>query len=172
MVITQENGIIYWDGQEDVMIKVPPSFKIAPGGSHRLYGLCGTFDGDKSNDFMTIASTKPYTDVKDFTNKWIYSSGSCTETNLSPPKYEPNGAQQAMSYAETLCSSIDSGAFVACHSAIDRNPYKTMCMQDVLHCNYNVRSDCVCNALSMYSRACQKIANVTVAWRSSSLCRK
>ena len=170
MVTTQENGIIYWDGVEDVMIKVPESYKTKPGSNHRLYGLCGTFDGNKDNDFLSVSGTQSYSNVNDFVAQW--KQNTCTESNLQPAYYAPSGHEAAIANAEKECSVIDSSVFSACHASIDRLPYKQMCMKDVVHCNYNMRSDCVCNSLSMYSRACQNIANVTLSWRSSSLCRK
>ena len=152
------------------MIKVPESYKTKPGSNHRLYGLCGTFDGNVNNDFLSVSGSTQYTSVNTFVAQW--KQNTCTETNLSPKYYAPSGQEAAIANAENMCSIIDSSVFSACHSSIDRQPYKSMCMSDVVHCNYNVRSDCVCNSLSMYSRACQKIANITLSWRSSALCRK
>eukprot|EP00795_Rhopilema_esculentum_P013727 gene13727-4647_t len=169
LVITQENGIVYWDGKEDVMIKVPSSFKTAPGSNHRLYGLCGTFDGNKDNDLQGIGSSAVYTDVKEFAKLWSYDSA-CAESTTAIATYAPRGQTDALANAERMCSAILTDAFAACHAKIPVQGYQTMCMKDVLKCNYNLRSDCVCNAFSLYARACQKIANVTLSWRSASLC--
>ena len=153
------------------MIKVPASFKTAPGSNHRLFGLCGTFDGNKDNDLQGIGSSAVYTDVKEFAKLWSYDS-TCLEPTTEIARYAPEGQVAAIANAERLCSAILTDAFAACHAKIPVQGYQTMCMKDVLNCNYNLRSDCVCNALSLYARACQKIANVTLSWRSASLCRK
>ena len=172
MVITQEKAIIYWDGVEDVMIKVPDSFKTATGSNHRLYGLCGTFDGNRANDFTGIDNIV-LADEKEFAKKWAYES-SCAETSLAMPAYySPTGSNEAaILKAEQLCSVLEKDIFEPCFPKIPVEGYKKLCMKDVLLCNYNVRSDCICNAISLYSRTCQQIANVTLAWRSPSLCRK
>lgn len=171
MVTTQENGIIYWDGSEDIMIKVPESFKTKPGSNHRLYGLCGTFDGNPSNDFLSVSGSTPYTDVETFANQWKQGE-KCVETNLAPASYAPSGESKAIETAQKLCSVINSISFAACHASLEPRPYITMCMHDVVKCNIDLRSDCVCNALSLYARSCQTIANITLSWRSSALCRK
>ncbi len=172
MVITQENAIIYWDGVEDVMIKLPDSYKTKPGSNHKIFGLCGTFDGNKDNDFVGIDEVK-IDNTKDFAKKWL-SEPSCVETSLDMPAYySPTGSnEKAIQKAEELCSVIQKDIFAPCFPHIDVVGYKKLCMKDVLLCNYNLRSDCVCNSISLYARACQQQANITLNWRSSTLCRK
>ena len=174
MLVTQEKALIYWDGVEDVMIKVPDSFKSKAGSNHRLYGLCGTFDGDKSNDFTGIGSTTSLQNINDFSAAGMAFDDKCKETSLAAPSYyAPDGNQQAaVTYAEKLCSVIETDMFAPCFQKIPVGGYKAMCMKDVLHCNYNKRSDCICNSLALYARSCELNANITLTWRSSSVCRK
>ena len=153
------------------MIKVPNSFKTKEGSSHQLYGLCGTFDGDRSNDFLSISGSTPYSSVESFTAQWKQGA-ECKENNLSPPNYSPASGVDPVSHAQKLCSVIKTDPFLACHSSIPVASYENMCMHDVVKCNFDKRSDCVCNSLAMYARACQKRANTTLSWRSASLCRE
>ena len=171
MIISQEQAVIFWDGQEDVMIKVPETYRTKPGSNHRLYGLCGTFDGKSANDFSIMSGTIEKK-VNEFAQGWK-AKPLCTETQLSMPKiFSPGVAvDETVAKAESACSVIEQDAFAPCFSVVPVKAYKTQCMKDYSLCNYTARSDCVCNSLTLYSRACQE-KNVTLKWRTSNLCRK
>ena len=90
--------------------------------------------------------------------------------NLDSVIYKPEGIN-TFNRAESICSAIMLDAFKGCHDKVDPGEYKLLCMQDVALCNFDLHSDCMCGALSSYSRACND-AGVALSWRNPELCRK
>ncbi|EDO44199.1 predicted protein [Nematostella vectensis] len=173
IVRTSDEVLIYFDGSEELMIKVPDSYKTVNSSDTRLKGLCGNYDGNNTNDFIGLDGT---TYTKDNINDFgvsMLDDPLCT----NPPK-PPSGCYSevagdvfsAMQNAEKMCSVIQSDAFSACRSKVDFRDFKAQCIADVCACNSTSRSDCMCNVLSTYSKACAWNHNITLSWRSPSLC--
>ena len=172
MVVTSEKAVIKFDGSEDVSITLPDSFRASHGNIHKINGLCGTPDGDISNDFVDYTNSKRKT-PQEFARNYQTNAGKCTEDlKMSSLFYDPqDNAEAIYQYAETVCDVINTDAFKACHGTIPPEQYKIICMQDLVNCNFDIRSDCMCNSLSLYARACQKYG-AEISWRKPDLCRK
>lgn len=172
MVVTSEQAVIRFDGVEDVSVTLPESFRNSAGDIHKINGLCGTPDGDTSNDFVDYTNVKRDT-PQQFAKMYQTNAGSCSENlKMSSLFYNPQeNAEAIYQYAETVCDVINTDTFKGCHGTIPPDQYKIICMQDVVNCNFDVRSDCMCNSLSLYARACHKYG-VEVAWRKPDLCRE
>lgn len=171
LVITSEQVIIKFDGVEDVAITVPDKYKTVEGGNHRLSGLCGNLDGSPNNDLVDFTGAKRK-GIYEFSK--VYLKGDECVENLSVTSlfYNPyNNTERVFANAESSCDIINSEAFKPCHGVVDPDQYKLVCMQDVVNCNHNVRSDCMCSAISLYARVCQK-KGVNLHWRTDALCRK
>ena len=168
---SSDDVLIYWDGGQDVSIKVPDSFKT--GSDHDLAGMCGSYDDKPDNDFTDLSGTL-HKSVADFGRSWLSDLTCLTKPN--PPRgcYHPdNDVQKGLDRAEQVCTSIQGPGFAACHSFLPFQPYKEMCMSDVCACNYTARTDdCRCDALALYSRECALKYNITLSWRGPNLCRK
>ena len=61
--------------------------------------------------------------------------------------YNPN--RQRRTDLSVRCGVIDTDTFKPCYSKIPPDQYKIICMQDVVNCNFDMRSDCMCNSLSL-----------------------
>lgn len=176
VVQTSDNVFIYWDGYENVMIKLPDSYKsTAAQQKVAVKGLCGNYDGDQSND-LTGLDNKLYTKktINDFGKSWLHDT-LCTKQPSKPQTcftLAGESYEDALNRAERMCETINSAPFQPCHPKLGTKEFKYMCIADVCACNTTARSDCACNSLSMYSRACAWSHNTTLAWRSPSLCRK
>ena len=154
------------------MIKLPDSYKSS---KVPIKGLCGNYDGDQSNDLMGL-DNKLYTrqNIDDFGKSWSHDP-LCIKPPVKPQACTPlpgESYQQALSRAERICEQINTAPFSSCHPKLGSKEFKYMCIGDVCACNTTARSDCPCNALSMYSRACAWNHNITLNWRSSALCRE
>lgn len=166
--------MVYWDGRQDVMIKVTEKYKS--GYAHRLMGLCGSYDGNPNNDLVDI-SNKDYSldEIIDFAHQWktdpdcVSSSHGHTGCYHAPGKTEEQGYRAV----ERACSVLEGKSFEACHAAIPYKPFKIMCMRDLCACNYTKREDCMCDALSLYARVCAWYGGkIELSWRTDKLCRK
>ncbi|XP_065655006.1 mucin-2 isoform X5 [Hydra vulgaris] len=168
MVITSDQVIVTFDGREVVEITVPESYR-ATKKKNSLVGLCGNFDGDHRNDFVDFSGIQR-SNVKDFASVFQTNKGLCSENFTPIPFYNPTGSDIFVyENAERICSIIETEAFQPCHDVLDPEVYKLICMQEVLHCNYDLRSDCICGALSQYSRVCLKLGK-EIKWRTPALC--
>lgn len=170
MLKTSDGALVYWDGKEDLMIKVPNEFKSTTTG-HRLFGLCGTYDGNPNNDFVDELGTQVNFDV--FPEKWKEDIQCSSSPNPPGSCYSPtNNVEAGKLYAETECGIINENTFAACHHHVDPTPYMDMCIEDVCACNSTAKSDCACRALSLYSRVCDVEYGVKLEWRNSAFCGK
>lgn len=178
IVQRHDNVFVYFDGIDNLMIKLPDSYKKSSPGSVAVKGLCGNYDGDDTNDLVGLDG-KTYTrkEINEFGNSWKED----IQCKLEPAKpktcYTLPGEtyEQAIDRAVKLCSVIDTNkAFSSCHPKLKTNEFRLMCIADVCACNVTARPgyECACNALSWYSRSCAWNHNETLNWRSPSLCRK
>lgn len=172
MVVTAEGAVIKFDGLEDISVTLPATFTPNSGNNHDISGLCGNMDGDISTDFIDYIHKKRST-AQEFASLYQTDAGSCKESlKMSDLFYNPqDNAELIYQYAETMCDVINTDAFKPCHSKIPPDQYKIICMQDVVNCNFDLRSDCMCNSLSLYARVCHNYG-VEVSWRKPDLCRK
>ena len=172
MVITSDQVIITFDGREDITITVPDSYRTVKKKNHRLVGLCGNLDGDNTNDWVDFNGIQRNS-ANEFASVFQSNKGSCSENLIQKNLfYNPTGNYDfEYENAERICSVIETEAFEPCHELVDYETYKLICMQEVVYCNYNLRSDCVCSSLSLYSRICLKLGT-EIKWRTPDLCCK
>lgn len=184
MVKSADGALVYWDGQEDLMIKLPDTFKTGLDGQHQVFGLCGTYDDNPENDFASPQGIVAES-VNTFIQSWREDRDKCdskTEIKTPPPCYSPsNSINEGMMRAQDICKVLDGPKFAGCKKYIPTQEYKLMCMSDVCACNSTSRSDCVCKALSLYARACHVYMETLEQhkqdwsiknWRSDGLCGK
>lgn len=98
------NGIkILWDGRTRAYVTVPPSFH------GQTKGLCGTFDGNQKNDYLT-----PDGDVvvneRDFGNRWK-TNANCENLPLQPQPNPCDIDPQRKQQAQDMCQKLQSDVF-------------------------------------------------------------
>lgn len=77
-----------------------------------------------------------------------------------------------VSQTQEKCKLLqDPIIFGRCHATVDPTPYIDMCEQEACRCALNNMTDCLCDALTQYSRACSR-NDVPLQWRTQRLCRK
>ncbi|XP_039200579.1 otogelin isoform X2 [Crotalus tigris] len=123
-------------------------------------GLCGTFNGNTQDDFLSPVGV-PETTPQLFGNSWKTSS-SCS------PGYDSSSIDpcdvhlQAAAYATEACSIITRELFAPCYTYLSPLPYFEQCRRDTCKCG----QICMCSALSHYAHLCHRFG-VEVNFRSS-----
>ncbi|BES96307.1 Hypothetical protein NTJ_09116 [Nesidiocoris tenuis] len=147
---------VMWDGSTRVYIHAPPSLK------QKTKGLCGTFNGHQSDDFLT-----PENDVEVdpivFGNKWK-TKDSCLANNSSKRDLE-NCPADLRREAETICNKlIELDLFKDCELGSEKEVYRDFCLYDVCSCSHRAQ-DCYCPIFSSLADRCSK-AGYPIDWRS------
>ncbi|KAM7019734.1 mucin-2 [Passerculus sandwichensis] len=129
-----------------------------------LQGLCGNFNGMEGDDFRTTSGLIEATGSA-FANTWKAQS-TCTDQveKLEDPC---SLSIESANYAEHWCSLLRNpkGPFARCHIAVDPSEYFKKCKYDTCLCEDN--EECLCAALSSYSRACAFKGIILGDWRKS-----
>ncbi|XP_074004839.1 LOW QUALITY PROTEIN: mucin-2 [Numenius arquata] len=130
----------------------------------KLQGLCGNFNGMEGDDFKTSSGLVEATGSA-FANTWKAQS-TCTDQveKLEDPC---SLSIESANYAEHWCSLLKNpeGPFARCHVIIDPSEYYKKCKYDTCLCEDN--EECLCAALSSYSRACAFKGIILGGWRKS-----
>ncbi|XP_048158275.1 otogelin-like protein isoform X1 [Corvus hawaiiensis] len=124
----------------------------------RTLGLCGTYNGNLRDDFLSPAGMIEGTPQL-HANAWKVSSACSMPINI--PVVDPcNVNQQNAGYA-SHCDIINQDIFAPCHAYISPGLYHQLCRFDACKCG----SSCLCNALAHYAYVCGK-HGVIVDFRS------
>ena len=157
-VILSASGIrVTWDGHYYVEVTVSTSWR------GRLCGLCGNYNGDPNDDFIT--SNNILTTSSDiFAHSWVLNNdirGSCG--GLTNPSSCPT---DVMTEAQARCGVLREIYFSTCNDVVDPSDFIESCVYDYCYCNENDREECYCNSLTAYARVCSSNGVVLQAWRN------
>uniref|UniRef100_A0A670HY20 von Willebrand factor n=1 Tax=Podarcis muralis TaxID=64176 RepID=A0A670HY20_PODMU len=154
----KENIQIDWDGHGTLSMKLPSEF------TERTCGLCGNYNGNQGDDFLTPSGLVE-TLVEDFGNSWKLKED-CQDLQ----KQDSNTCSlnpRLAKYAEGSCSVLLSPLFEPCHRKVSPSPYLKNCRYDVCSCSDG--KDCLCTAVSAYAMACAR-KGVLISWRKPDFC--
>nr|XP_019934117.1 PREDICTED: von Willebrand factor [Paralichthys olivaceus] len=147
-----------WDGRGRVLLK------LGPGWAGQTCGLCGNFNGNQGDDFLSgsgLVEAAP----QSFGQSWRI-NGDCESFHkheIDPCATNPKRVR----FAEEACAVIMSDMFSPCHFLVNPGQFQRFCRYDVCAC---VDGEvCLCSALSAYAAACAA-RGVLLNWRSPSLC--
>lgn len=149
---------VWWDGMTRVYIDAPASYR------GNTQGLCGTFDSNQRNDFLTPEGDIE-SSVASFANKWR-TKESCDFVNDDvnvphPCQASPEKKEKALK----VCAKLKSKVFGECHWAVDPEPYFEDCLYDMCACK-GADGDCSCPIFSAYATECGRQGSV-INWRQS-----
>ncbi|NXI92311.1 OTOGL protein, partial [Psophia crepitans] len=123
--------------------------QVDVGWKRRTLGLCGTYNGNLRDDFLSPAGMIEGTPQL-HANAWKVSSACSVPINI--PVVDPcNINQQNAGYA-SHCDIINQEVFAPCHAYISPGLYYQLCRFDACKCG----SSCLCNALAHYAYICGK----------------
>ncbi|KAJ7329862.1 hypothetical protein JRQ81_016036, partial [Phrynocephalus forsythii] len=132
--------------------------QLSTDWKRRTLGLCGTYNGNLRDDFLSPAGMIEGTPQL-HANAWKVSSACHVPVNV--PVVDPcNINQQNAGYA-SQCDIIYQELFAPCHLYISPGLYYQQCRFDACKCG----SSCLCNALAHYAHVCGK-HGITVDFRS------
>ncbi|CAH2318254.1 c-binding -like [Pelobates cultripes] len=155
---------VLYDTVYHVILSIPGTYR------GKLGGLCGNFNGDKTDEYQ-LPSSQVVRNVNEFGAAWKVSiagakcSDGCTDqcavcdaTKLQPYK------------ATTSCGMITdpAGPFKACHSKISPVEYFNHCAYDA--CAVNGNDGVVCKSIQSYAAACHTVGVAIGTWRSPTFC--
>ncbi|NP_001316017.1 von Willebrand factor precursor [Oryctolagus cuniculus] len=147
-----------WDGRGRLLLKLSTVY------AGRTCGLCGNFNGNRGDDFLSPAGLVEAL-VEDFGNAWKL-RGDCPD--LRQPLGDPCSLNPRQArFAEEACALLTSSKFEACHRAISPLPFLQNCRYDVCSCPDG--RECLCSAVASYAAACAG-RGVHIAWREPSFC--
>ncbi|XP_028306522.1 otogelin-like protein isoform X2 [Gouania willdenowi] len=121
-------------------------------------GLCGTFNGNLRDDFLSPAGMIEGTPQL-HANAWRVSSACIVPLNL--PLIDPCDMNPHNVYYASQCEVILGSVFTSCHSFISPNVYRQQCRHQACRCG----SGCLCTALAHYTYLCSK-HGVNINFRS------
>ncbi|XP_032270735.1 mucin-6 [Phoca vitulina] len=151
----------------ELVIQLEPVFQVyvtvGPQFRGQTRGLCGTFNGDTTDDFMASTGIVEGT-ASLFVDSWR--TGNCPaslEREIDPCSM----SQLNKVCAETHCSVLvrDGTVFERCHATVNPRPFYKRCVYQA--CNYEETLPHVCAALSDYARTCAAHGIPLRGWRSS-----
>lgn len=147
---------IWWDSMTRVYIDAPASYR------GRTKGLCGTFNSNIQDDFLTPEGDIETT-VEPFADKWR-TKEACqfmADTPRVPHPCQLNIVNK--NKAEKVCAKIKSNIFDECHWLVDPLPYYEDCLYDVCACKGD-EARCMCPIVAAYAAECARQGAV-INWR-------
>ncbi|XP_030892650.1 mucin-6 [Leptonychotes weddellii] len=151
----------------ELVIQLEPVFQVyvtvGPQFRGQTRGLCGTFNGDTTDDFMASTGIVEGT-ASLFVDSWR--TGNCP-ASLERETDPCSMSQLNKVCAETHCSVLvrDDTVFERCHATVNPRPFYKRCVYQA--CNYEETLPHVCAALSDYARTCAAHGIPLRGWRSS-----
>ncbi|XP_051885679.1 mucin-6-like [Pristis pectinata] len=150
---------ILWDKTTNAFIRFTRTRQLS------LCGLCGNFNGDIGDDFIT-RSQYLASNALEFANSWK-EEPLCRDVTEVVHPCDVNPYHR--SWAEQQCEIIHSDVFKPCHNLVYRVPYYESCVQTTCGCEIFGDCECLCGAVLVYAKACLD-AGVCINWRSSAFC--
>ncbi|XP_072194945.1 mucin-6 [Excalfactoria chinensis] len=151
----------------ELIVQTSPVFqayvKVSSQFQGRTLGLCGNYNGDTTDDFMTSMDITEGT-ASLFVDSWR--AGNCL------PAMERETDPCALSQlnkisAETHCSILTKKGtvFEKCHAVVNPTPFYKRCVYQA--CNYEETFPYICSALGSYARTCSSMGLILENWRNS-----
>ncbi|XP_054581703.1 mucin-6 [Eptesicus fuscus] len=127
----------------------------------RMCGLCGNFDGEKTNEFLSEDGTRLEPHKYAALQKLDDPNEICTHEAIPGPRVLQ--AEHARTCAQLL-------ALVAPECDVPKEPFVQSCQADVAACARPGQQSCACATLSEYSRRCSLAGQPVSRWRRPGLC--
>ncbi|KAM7177636.1 otogelin-like protein [Macrochelys suwanniensis] len=147
-----------WDGSSGIYIKLTEEHKGKP------CGLCGNYNGNKSDDLI-IQNIGEYTeDIAVFANSWSVQTSDdaicvTTASDFSSPCSTDTESSEAIFFK---CQILLQFPFLSCHESIDPYSYISSCMNDLCRVDDD---ETYCRAVTEYARACSHAGYPVRDWR-------
>lgn len=161
--ITTDLGVdVSCDGNQHVEVAVPASYQ------NGTCGLCGTLNGDPSDDFLTPSGSLE-TSAAQFATSWqakdfVHQCGGIQELLACPSADLAHYSRP--DYCGLLMTS--PGPFATCAKALPPSSFVESCTYDL--CMSGGNRTVLCDLLQAYAEWCQAANNTVEQWRSDRFC--
>ena len=159
VILLVQNVRIFWDGLYRVEVTVSTTWQ------NRLCGLCGNYNNDDTDDFMTPDTTLAAT-ADDFGTSWITGNTSNCGLLITAPFCFGQTRTDSMN----TCNILMLSGFTDCNALVGPSPFHTNCMFDYCNCHTS-REECFCDSLATYASACSRAGFVLSTWRETFCCK-
>ncbi|CAL1533485.1 unnamed protein product, partial [Lymnaea stagnalis] len=154
---------VTWDGDSFLEVTVTTKYK------HKLCGLCGNYNGIKSDDLIGQDGTM-YMTGDDYGHSWrVGSSRAC---QLKPQFIEVKSPCDknpvARQRSQSVCSIFYSREFSKCRQKIPADDYVGSCITDMCDCPDG--RYCACEAIMAFISQCSR-SGIKVKWDKSLNCQ-
>ena len=158
-IILTELGVrVSWDGLYRVEVTVSTSWR------GRLCGLCGNYNGDPDDDFMTpdgSLESSPNT----FGLSWVWNNNTYdTCGGLAVPE---TCSDELMDEAESRCGVMTGERFGVCNNVLNATTFVESCVFDYCYGPVTLREGFYFNSVATYASACARIGVFIPGWRDS-----
>ena len=161
MILKVTGLVVTWTGTSTVYVKASESLK------NKLCGLCGNYNGDRTDDFQNPNGVNKLT-INDFGFSWLLGKYSVSKCTLPPSDTCPLAIQRQ---GTLRCGILRQPQFSACNSVVSPKPYITNCVYDYCRCPGSHREMCYCDSLESYTKVCAAKGVILNTWQTLH-CRK
>ncbi|XP_029432759.1 IgGFc-binding protein-like [Rhinatrema bivittatum] len=164
VVVKDKSGLkVAYDQKSHVTVSIPNTYAGA------VQGLCGNFNGNKTDDFLKQdGSIAP--DASAFGNNWkLRDVPGCTE-DKKPICPEIVAMEDHQRGDKSDCGILldQKGPFRECHSRLDPEGHFKGCVYD--SCFYKGRQNIFCEVIAAYAAECQAAGITVYPWRRDTFC--
>ncbi|KAG8236359.1 hypothetical protein J437_LFUL016579, partial [Ladona fulva] len=152
--------VLQWDKGTRIYVKANPSWK------NKIRGLCGNYNDNELDDFMTPSGGISEISPVVFGDSWKVHHY-CPETYEVKDTCAIHPSRKV--WALQKCGILKSEVFQPCHSEVPLDPYLERCIFDTCGCDMGGDCECLCTAVAAYAQECN-IHGVPIRWRSQELC--
>ena len=159
-VILRTSGVrVSWNGVYHVAVTVSTWW------SGRLCGLCGNYNGDPSDDFLTPNGILE-TSANRFGLSWVLNNGTRDGCGGTIPDQCP---EALLAEAQTRCSVLRGDNFNRCNDNVDPTVFIQSCIFDYCYSNQADRENFYFNSLAFYAAVCGNDGEILPpGWRNES----
>ncbi|KAI2664492.1 IgGFc-binding protein [Labeo rohita] len=164
VVKTDFDLTLNFNWESHVELKLPSTY------SGEVGGLCGNWNNNANDDFLTPAKTPAATPTI-FGSSWkVKNDPACSDECQGNACPKCDGPAKNLVTFTKPCSMITDkqGPFKDCHIKVNPNQFYEDCLYDM--CMYNGHSTALCGALTAYTAACQKALGTVESWRTNNFC--
>ncbi|CAL8305053.1 alpha-tectorin [Gadus morhua] len=172
--LSTSEGFLVIDTPQDIQIRYNRfntlSITMGQRLQNKVCGLCGNFNGDPSDDYITSRG-KPAVSALELAQSWKTNGmqNSCDETQYVALAQSCDNTAVLSLQGEDGCQKLNQmkGFFQPCHGLLDPRPFFESCYLDGC---YNHRKAQVCGSLAAYAEACRAMGTLTTKWIAQENC--
>ncbi|NWS98833.1 TECTA protein, partial [Mionectes macconnelli] len=174
--IFSQEGFLVIDSSPDIQIRYNGFnvIKITIGDrlQNKVCGLCGNFNGDRTDDYATLRG-KPAVSSVVLAQSWKTNGmqKSCNELQYSQYAASCDNVQIQDLQSDSYCLKLTDmkGFFQPCYGLLDPLPFYESCFLDGC---YNHKKVQLCGSLAAYGEACRTFGILGTEWIEKENCCK